>query len=311
MRWRPTRRSCLPSRRPTMATISRRLSRSCRPSIRVRSSPELRLRRGPCHPTALATFHAAFDAATSAGGTIVAGTGDFGATDGGPSAIAAYPASDPLVTAVGGTEGNPYPDGLLKGKGKRYGGEQVWNEQGIFPFTVATGGAPSILFDVPDYQAPFNKSAVRTVADVSYLALDQRRRARRLLWAARQLRRHEHRAAALGGDLRTRGSGARQRRRRRARPGESRSLCDCRPTAPVPARLPRHHGRQQRRQLGPRLLCRTGIRHSDRPRHAGRVEPTRRSRRFVAPRITVTADSSGRTRTTTATTTFTRGQTLN
>ena len=121
-------------------------------------------------PTAVATFHAAFDAATSAGGTIVAGTGDFGATDGDPYAVAAYPASDPLVTAVGGTEGNPYPDGLLKGKGKRYGGEQVWNEQGIYPFTVATGGAPSALFDVPDYQAPFNNSTARTVADVSYLA---------------------------------------------------------------------------------------------------------------------------------------------
>ena len=124
-------------------------------------------------PTALATFHAAFDAATAAGDTIVAGTGDFGATDFDSYAIAAYPASDPLVTAVGGTQGNPYPDGLLRGSGngKHYGGEQVWSEQGIAPpFTVATGGAPSILFGVPDYQAPFNNNSMRTVADVSYLA---------------------------------------------------------------------------------------------------------------------------------------------
>jgi subtilase family serine protease len=120
--------------------------------------------------TALDTFHAAFDAATTAGGTIVAGTGDAGATDLGDAPVAAYPASDPLVTAVGGTEGNPYPDGLLKGKGKRYGGEQVWSEDGFADFTLASGGAPSALFDVPDYQAPFNNSTHRTVADVSYLA---------------------------------------------------------------------------------------------------------------------------------------------
>ncbi len=123
-------------------------------------------------PTAFATFHAAFEAATTAGGTIVAGTGDFGATDGDPYAVAAYPASDPLATAVGGTEGNPYPGGLLRGSGngKQYGGEQVWNEPDLFPFTVATGGAPSMVFGVPAYQAPFNNNSMRTVADVSYLA---------------------------------------------------------------------------------------------------------------------------------------------
>ena len=40
--------------------------------------------------------------------------------------MAAYPASDPLVLAVGGTEGFPGPDGLWTNGG--YGGEQVWNE---------------------------------------------------------------------------------------------------------------------------------------------------------------------------------------
>src|SRR4029077_14561118 len=51
-----------------------------------------------------------------------------------------------------------------------YGGEQVWNEPNLFPFTVATGGAPSMVFETPDYQAPFHNSTMRTVADVSYLA---------------------------------------------------------------------------------------------------------------------------------------------
>jgi subtilase family serine protease len=120
--------------------------------------------------SALATFRAAFDAGTAAGSTFLSGTGDFGATDGDPYAIAAYPASDPLVTAVGGTEGDPYPQGLLRGNGNHYGHEQVWKETDLFPFEVASGGAPSILFDVPDYQAPFNGSDARTVADVAYNA---------------------------------------------------------------------------------------------------------------------------------------------
>ena len=98
-------------------------------------------------PTAQADFqalHAIFVAATALGGTILASAGDFGATDcpdpsfgcGGNPPVASYPASDPLVTGVGGTEGNPYPGGLLRGH-DGYGGEQVWNEGDTFG--AATG----------------------------------------------------------------------------------------------------------------------------------------------------------------------------
>jgi len=115
--------------------------------------------------SAVNTFHAAYQAAVAAGGTMVAGTGDFGATDGDTYAIASYPASDPLVTAVGGTMGLPYPGGLLRGN--NYGAEQVWNEPS---FDAGTGGAPSILFGEPSYQRGFNHSSVRTVADVAFNA---------------------------------------------------------------------------------------------------------------------------------------------
>ncbi|MBV8597980.1 MAG: S53 family peptidase [Actinobacteria bacterium] len=110
-----------------------------------------------------AAMHAAYVAAAAAGDTIVAGAGDFGATDGGPVAVAQYPASDPLVTGVGGTEGSPYPDGLV-GKDGRYGGEQVWNEGSTFD--AATGGAPSVLFTAP-YQTALTGVAARETPDVS------------------------------------------------------------------------------------------------------------------------------------------------
>jgi subtilase family serine protease len=119
-------------------------------------------------------LHDIFVAATGLGGTILASAGDFGSADCpdplfgcGTQPVASYPASDPLVTGVGGTEGSPYPGGLLGRHG--YGGEQVWNESD--PFGRATGGAPSVLFGTPSYQQgiPGNTGA-RTVPDVSYNA---------------------------------------------------------------------------------------------------------------------------------------------
>jgi subtilase family serine protease len=155
-------------------------------------------------PSAQAGFvamHKVFKAATRRGGSILAGSGDFGATDGQAAPVAFYPASDPLVTGVGGTEGKPYPGGLVKasggsehgrndsggsgsqnnsggngsqnnsgGKGSQsfsYGGEQVWNEP---DFGAGTGGAPSILYTVPSYQEGVNGSSARTVPDVAFNA---------------------------------------------------------------------------------------------------------------------------------------------
>lgn len=110
--------------------------------------------------------HRNFVAATAAGITLLASAGDFGATNGNPANMtnAGFPASDPLVLAVGGTEGDPYFSGLLAGGS--YGAEQVWNEP---TFGVATGGAPSLLFGAPDYQGGLGLQA-RTIPDVAYNA---------------------------------------------------------------------------------------------------------------------------------------------
>ncbi len=136
--------------------------------------------------------------------TVFASAGDTGATNGFDGSLnALFPASDPLNTAVGGTEGNPYipigtntpcnggpcTSGLaaftgMCRKGSRaldltlifpsgctptgYGGEQVWNEVSL---GIATGGAPSILpgNGVPGYQAGLGLTS-RTTPDVTYNA---------------------------------------------------------------------------------------------------------------------------------------------
>ena len=112
-------------------------------------------------------LHKVFVAATRAGGTLIASTGDFGATDGTDAAVAAYPASDPLVTAVGGTQGRPYPDGLWRSPGG-YGGESTWNEGEVYD--LATGGAPSIFFPAPLWQRVAGGGRARSVPDVAYNA---------------------------------------------------------------------------------------------------------------------------------------------
>jgi subtilase family serine protease len=125
-------------------------------------------------PTLPATLDPVYFSALLHGGTILAASGDFGASNGTeleglqPSAMAAYPASDPLVLAVGGTMGNPGPDSLWRAPGG-YGGEQVWNE--IFNgMPGATGGAPSTLFDAPPWQRNLARTHDRLEPDVSYNA---------------------------------------------------------------------------------------------------------------------------------------------
>ncbi len=139
-----------------------------------------------------------YQAAQAAGITVLASAGDGGATNGFTTLNALFPASDPLVTAVGGTEGKPYltpggpgatitcaagatcTSGLATFTGPcttgarpgfpgctpvGYGGERVWNEP---IFGAATGGAPSLLFPlVPSYQNGLGLTA-RTTPDVSY-----------------------------------------------------------------------------------------------------------------------------------------------
>ena len=128
-------------------------------------------------PTFSATFSPMYLDVLRRGGTVLAASGDLGASNGTeleslfpelgltPSAMAAYPASDPLVLAVGGTEGSPYPDGLVTDSGS-YGGERVWNE--IFHGQPgAGGGAPSTVFDAPPWQRSL-KTKDRLEPDVSY-----------------------------------------------------------------------------------------------------------------------------------------------
>lgn len=139
--------------------------------------------------------HRNYAQAVAEGITVLASAGDFGATNGFSIANAGFPASDPLVTAVGGTQGLPYiplgtndscPAGQVCSSGLAtfsgpcvlgrtvppnctpvgYGGEQVWNEP---VFDAATGGAPSLLFGVPSFQNGLGLTS-RTVPDVSYNA---------------------------------------------------------------------------------------------------------------------------------------------
>ena len=122
--------------------------------------------------------HLIYVGATVMGDSILASAGDYGASDGDtpPVPVASFPASDPLVLAVGGTEGNPYnldpSAGLIGGIGLyqngHYGGEQVWNELDCCGVPVATGGAPSVIFPRPPWQNGFTSSKGRVVPDVSY-----------------------------------------------------------------------------------------------------------------------------------------------
>jgi subtilase family serine protease len=124
-----------------------------------------------CMSTAdLAKQHAVFEAAKSKNITLFASSGDQGsalpACDGSPSFFlsASTPATDPAVTAVGGT--NLIADGISGA----YKSETTWNETAIFG-PAASGGGHSILFKRPSYQAPVVKDAhVREVPDVAYNA---------------------------------------------------------------------------------------------------------------------------------------------
>jgi subtilase family serine protease len=112
-------------------------------------------------------MHAVFLLATALRETLVAASGDLGATftplTGGDTPVAGYPAADPLVTAVGGTMPLQGPGALLVNGA--YGGEQVWNEP-----PGASGGAPSVLFRAPSWQRPVTSYKTRTVPDVAFNA---------------------------------------------------------------------------------------------------------------------------------------------
>jgi subtilase family serine protease len=142
-------------------------------------------------PDILAGYHEVFAAATQKSITLLASSGDQGAAQmncDGTSWVkaASSPASDPLVTSVGGTElhaakycfaslgcnpsTNPSPG--------TWQGEIVWNEgppygdfQAFFDSTLSTGGGFSVLFDEPPYQKGIlHGGKQRAVPDVAYNA---------------------------------------------------------------------------------------------------------------------------------------------
>ena len=131
-------------------------------------------------------YRLAFTGATLLGTTLFASSGDEGAaqeTCDGTSWVkaASHPASDPLVTGVGGTElhaadycltalgcdptKNPLPGTYL--------GEIAWNEPPglVSEGSLSTGGGFSVLFAAPPYQFGTTKNLKqRAVPDIAYSA---------------------------------------------------------------------------------------------------------------------------------------------
>jgi len=118
-------------------------------------------------PELLREQHAVFERAASRGITLLAASGDFGATNPlcsshgfAQSANVTTPASDPDVTAVGGTR---LTVNLATGA---YGSEIAWNDM-----FGASGGGLSTVYPRPGYQAPFiDDNSARGLPDVAYSA---------------------------------------------------------------------------------------------------------------------------------------------
>jgi subtilase family serine protease len=121
-------------------------------------------------PGVLAEQHAAFEAASRLGITVLASSGDQGAARqscDGTSLVAgpSTPASDPEVTSVGGTR-------LLADGSGGYISETAWNTpMGAVSGAGSSGGGFSTLYRRPGYQAPFQKNnKARGLPDVAYNA---------------------------------------------------------------------------------------------------------------------------------------------
>jgi subtilase family serine protease len=113
--------------------------------------------------------HALFQVAQSTHMTVFASSGDFGAAqptcdNTGYLLSASIPASDPLVTGVGGTHLN------ANFKSGAYRNETAWNNSGQ-PSSLdfgATGGGFSTVYPEPSYQDRAQTSGARGVPDVAY-----------------------------------------------------------------------------------------------------------------------------------------------
>lgn len=113
-------------------------------------------------PNLLVAEHQLFKEATAKHITLFASSGDFGAAqptcDGSSFFLSAStPASDPLVTGVGGTHlaANPQTG--------KYLGETAWNDS-----FGASGGGFSVIYPRPNFQQGIVQSKQRGVPDVAY-----------------------------------------------------------------------------------------------------------------------------------------------
>lgn len=115
---------------------------------------------------AIQQSHRVFQTARAQQQSVFASAGDSGAAaiqcdaNGKPIALVQgvnYPASDPLITSVGGTT-------LLAGRNGAYIGEQTWNGS---PQGGATGGGFSKIFPLPAFQQNTLKAGGRGVADIA------------------------------------------------------------------------------------------------------------------------------------------------
>jgi len=101
---------------------------------------------------AIRSLRYAYEDAANNGVTVLGSSGDHGPTS--PMAngdlfenpVVNWPASDPLVTGVGGTMLH------LNAAGKAYAPPSVWNDSALFGSAVAGGGGLSTVFSRPSYQ---------------------------------------------------------------------------------------------------------------------------------------------------------------
>jgi subtilase family serine protease len=119
-------------------------------------------------PSIFAAQHQAFVKAAAEHMTVFASAGDSGSAqpdcngDGGFFKSVSTPASDPLVTGVGGTHLNAnFTTGA-------YQSETVWNNSGLNPDFGAGGGGYSTKYSRPFFQTFANHNAARGVPDVTY-----------------------------------------------------------------------------------------------------------------------------------------------
>jgi subtilase family serine protease len=124
-------------------------------------------------PSSIKNLRSAYFNALLHNVTVLAGSGDGGATDFEsdltnfyPFRVNSWPSTDPFVTSVGGTQLH------LDANGHRIAPDNVWNDTALFGSPAAGGGGVSAVFGRPDYQSSVSGQvgATRGTPDVSLTA---------------------------------------------------------------------------------------------------------------------------------------------